>query len=344
MIPLSRTHLLLVSLGVAASTFVMGLMSVPSSPHPGRVAVALALFAGCVVATTVAIVVDRAPTLSPVVSGLNAGVAFAMALLCAGGSAAPHEPGVADWYVGAAGCLLVLTMVRRQAAHAWIGAGLVVAHTILWGGFGAFFHIGVATMLLWVAAAYFGMRSLAHAMRDIRQFGRAEREAVEWQAAQDAHHFERQVRLTQTSRVALPMLRHIADVDCELDEAARRECRVLEQTIRDEIRGRSLLNDAVREQVIAHRRRGAFVQVLDDGGLDDIDPILMEPVLDEVAEAIAGLHSDRIIIRTAPKGSDKAVTVVGITEDPVAAALGLDDDGDEVDLWLEVPRPVGAPA
>lgn len=343
MIPLPRPLLLIVTLGVAASTVGMGLMSLPTSAHPERVVLALALFVGCIIATT-AVAGDRTAPLSPVVSGLNAGVVLAMALLCASGVHDPRDAGPLDWYIGSAGCLLVLTVVRRQVVHAWIGTGLVVAHTIVWGGVDALFQIGAATMLLWVAAADFGMRSLSHAMRDIHQFGRAEREAVEWQAAQDAHHFERQVRLTQTSRVALPMLRHIADVGCELDEAAMQECRVLEQTIRDEIRGRRLLNDAVREQVIAHRRRGAFVQVLDDGGLDDIDPILMEPVLDKVAETIAGLHSDRIIIRTAPKGSDKAVTVVGITEDPTAAALGLDDDSDEVDVWLELPRPVSVPA
>ena len=114
---------------------------------------------------------------------------------------------------------------------------------------------------------------------------------------------------------------------------------MLEQTIRDEIRGRRLLNEALRDQVIEHRRRGAFVQVLDDGGLDDVDPALMEPILDRAAEAISRLHSDRIIIRTAPKDSDKSLTVVAITIDATAAALGLDDEGEEVDLWLELPRP-----
>ena len=96
---------------------------------------------------------------------------------------------------------------------------------------------------------------------------------------------------------------------------------------------------SLRDQVIAHRRRGAFVQVLDDGGLDEVDPALMEPILDRAAEAISKLHSDRIIIRTAPKDSEKSLTVVAITVDETAAALGLDDDGDEVDLWLELPRP-----
>jgi hypothetical protein len=338
-IPLPRPLLALLAIGVAACTFTNGVLALGASLHPERVVIALALFAVAFLLT----ILDRQTILSPLLSGLNAGVSFAMALLCASGLSSAHPMADGHWYIGAAGCLLVLTMVRRRSAHAWIGAGLVVAQTLIWAGPGGVIDAGAAALSLWVAAAYFGVRSLSHAMRDIHQFARSEREAVEWQAAQDAHHFERQVRLTQTSRVALPMLRHIAEVDGDIDEDARQECRVLEQTIRDEIRGRRLLNEALRDQVIAHRRRGAFVQVLDDGGLDDIEPALMEPVLDHVAESISQLHSDRIIIRTAPKGSEKAVTVVAITVDPTAAALGLEDEGEEVDLWLELMRPDGAP-
>jgi hypothetical protein len=301
--------------------------------------IALGLFAAAFLLT----IADRKAVLSPLVSGLNAGIAFAMSLLCWGATSQPGAPGDVHWYIAAAGCLLVLTMVRRRPVHAWVGTALVAAQALVQSGLDGAIDIGAASFVLWVAAAYFGVRSLSHAMRDIHQFARSEREAVEWQAAQDAHHFERQVRLTQTSRVALPMLRHIAEVDGDLDEQDRHECRVLEQTIRDEIRGRRLLNESLRDQVIAHRRRGAFVQVLDDGGLDDIDPLLMEPILDRVAQAISRLRSDRIIIRTAPKGSDKAVTVVAISIDETAAALGLEDEGEEVDLWLEIPRPEGAP-
>jgi hypothetical protein len=338
-IPLPRPLLVLLAIGVAACTFTNGVLALSEAPHPERTVIALALFAVAFLLT----ITDRRPVMSPLVSGSNAGVSFAMALLCAGDAAPTGGTGDTHWYIGAAGCLLVLTMVRRRMGHAWIGTALVVAQTLVWAGPDGAIDVGAASFALWVGAAYFGVRSLSHAMRDIHQFARSEREAVEWQAAQDAHHFERQVRLTQTSRVALPMLRHIAEVDGDIDDQDRHECRVLEQTIRDEIRGRRLLNEALRDQVIAHRRRGAFVQVLDDGGLDDIEPALMEPILDRVADSISRLHSDRIIIRTAPKGSDKSVTLVAITIDATAAALGLEDESEEVDLWLELPRPDGAP-
>lgn len=338
MIPLPRPLPALIAIGVAAYMFTSGVLALPASLQPERVAMALGLFAVAFVVS----LLDRGEVLSPLRSGLNAGISFAVVLLCVSSMPGPAAEGDSFWYIGAAGCLLVLTMVRRRPMHAWIGTGLVLSQTLIWAGPGTDVAVSTVTMVLWVAVAHFGVRSLSHAMRDIQQFARSEREAVDWQAAQDAHHFERQVRLTQTSRVALPMLRHIAEVEGDLDEDARHECRVLEQTIRDEIRGRRLLNEALRDQVIAHRRRGAVVQVLDDGGLDEVDPALMQPILDRIAEAIAGLRSDRIIIRTAPKGSEKSVTVVGVSIDATAAALGLDDEGEEVDLWLELPRPVGA--
>jgi hypothetical protein len=76
--------------------------------------------------------------------------------------------------------------------------------------------------------------------------------------------------------------------------------------------------------------------------VDELDPAVLEPLLTQVAQALSALRSDRIIIRTAPRDSDKAVTVVAMSTDPVAAALGVDDDEEQVDLWLELERPVRA--
>jgi hypothetical protein len=85
-----------------------------------------------------------------------------------------------------------------------------------------------------------------------------------------------------------------------------------------------------------------MVQVNDDGGVDELDPAELEPLLAQVAEALRTLRSDRIIIRTAPRDSATAVTVVAMSSDPVAAALGVEDGDDRVDLWLELERPVPA--
>jgi hypothetical protein len=119
------------------------------------------------------------------------------------------------------------------------------------------------------------------------------------------------------------------------------ECLHLEGAIRDEIRGRKLLNDAVRAEVMSARRRGATVSLIDEGGIDDLSDADLERVLNKLAAALASTDADRVIARTVPEGSDVAVTVVGLRTvgDGSASALGQESaEEDEVDLWLEIPR------
>jgi hypothetical protein len=157
---------------------------------------------------------------------------------------------------------------------------------------------------------------------------------------------ERQLRLRQTYRVAAPMLAEIVRRGGDLTEAERRECRYLEGAIRDEIRGRRLLNDDVRREVMDARRRGVVVSLLDEGGIDDLDQSGLEVVLRRLADAIRGTTTDKLIVRTVPRSSKTAVTVVGLrmSDDGAANALGAESDDDEVDLWLEIPRPLVAEA
>lgn len=150
------------------------------------------------------------------------------------------------------------------------------------------------------------------------------------------------MRLAQTQRIAAPMLRRIADSGThtghELTDDERRECRTLEAAIRDEIRGRMLLTDTVRQAVKRARDRGATVTLLDEGGIDDLDEPARDRVLSRLAEAIADSRADRIIARTAAEGSPVAVTVVGLRE-PAGGGMRADDTDDlEVEFWLEIPR------
>ncbi|MBW4041050.1 MAG: hypothetical protein HIU86_02835 [Acidobacteria bacterium] len=246
------------------------------------------------------------------------------------------------WYVSGVACLVLVLLWRRRAAAGWTLLAGLTLHTFVWGGFDALNGFGVVASGLLIAIMAAGGSAVARTEHHLGTYSAAEREALEWAAAQAAYQAERQVRLATTARLASGMLQRIAAATDGLTDEDRLECRVLEQTIRDEIRGRRLLSDGVREQVIAHRRRGALVQVNDDGGIDDIPDTLLEPMLARIVEAIADLRSDRIIIRTAARDSDMAVTIVAMSADPVAAALGVDDEEEQVDLWLELERPAVA--
>jgi len=312
----------------------------PANPWP--IFTAMALYA----IATVLSLTPWGPSRMPIwLAAFNLAVVVAMPLLVT------HEldpsqnanggNGYATWYVAAVGTLMTITSTRRRHSIAWIGVSFLVAQTVIWSGAGALVDVGVIGSVSWVAVSHILSSGMAKASRDAQRFALAEREATDWQAAQEAHVFERQFRLDQTSSMALAMLREIQQGGGRLTESQRQECLHLEGAIRDEIRGRKLLNDAVREQVMSARRRGATVTLLDEGGIDDLSEDDLQRVLNRLAEALAGTDADKVIARTVPEGSDTAITVVGLRTvgDGSASALGQESlEDDEVDLWLEIKR------
>lgn len=256
----------------------------------------------------------------------------------------PGGNGYATWYVAAGGTLLTICTARWRPGFGWAGTAFLLLQTVLWAGPLALAQLGAIGSAAWVGVAYIITHTLAKAGRDQQRFALAEREAQEWQAAQEAHLNERQYRLSQTGLAALPMLQRIRAARGRLTDSERRECLVLEGAIRDEIRGRRLLDDGVREQVLLARRRGTAVTLLDEGGIDDLEPDALKRVLGDIEQALRTSRSDKLIVRTVPEGSEIAVTVVGLrSPDEDAAALGPDAGDDEVELWLEIPRVAPAP-
>ncbi|WP_054145833.1 sensor histidine kinase [Frigoribacterium sp. RIT-PI-h] len=219
-----------------------------------------------------------------------------------------------------------------------VAVAVLVAQITLWAGPTGAIRLGLAGEIVVVVAALL----MHHAIRQVTSAARVaagqHRELTIAQAELDAVRHERHRRLQHAHRTVAPMLRHVVEARGDLDEATRAECRVLEQSLRDEIRGRGLLNDAVRTSVEALRRRGSLVQVLDDGGLDDVDPEALDALLDEVARRLEPVRSSRVVLRSGHPESGTAVTIVASTPDETAAALGLAAD-DEVDLWVPLPHP-----
>jgi hypothetical protein len=312
-------------------------LSIPANPAPDIAAMIIYAVA------TVISLWPTSPTKMPLwLAAFDLAVCVAIPILVTSQLDPTKDNGYGTWYVAAVGTLMTIVAVRRQQFAAWVGVGYLALQTVIWAGVPALAGLGVIGSVVWVGVAVVISGSLAKAGRDALQFARAEREATEWQAAQEAHVMERQMRLRQTYRVAAPMLAEIVRRGGDLTEAERRECRYLEGAIRDEIRGRRLLNEDVRRQVMDARRRGVVVSLLDEGGIDDLDERSLGVVLKRLADAIRGTTTDKLIVRTVPRSSKTAVTVVGLrmSDDGNANALGADTEDDEVDLWLEIPRPV----
>ncbi len=313
-------------------------LDVPRNPVP--TIVAMVLYA---VATIVSLV-PWGPRRMPIwMAAFNFAIVIAITLLVASQLDFTMEggPGYASWYVAASGALLTITCTRGRPLWAWLGIGFLFIHSIGVVGIGGLLSVGIVGSILWVAVSHVLSTALAKASKDAQRFALAEREATDWQAAQEAHVYERQFRLGQTSAMALAMLRTIQDAGGDLSDEQRQECLYLEGAIRDEIRGRKLLNDAVREEVMAARRRGATVTLLDEGGLDDLSEDDLDRILNRLALALHETDADKVIARTVQEGSEIAVTVVGLrtADNEEAVALGQESlEDDEVDLWLEIPR------
>ena len=311
-----------------------------SPDKTGPVIVSLALY----FAVSAIVLVPIGPSRMPIwMAAFSVSAVVVMSLLVSTDldpAVALTSPYATAWYIGAVGTLLTIVAARGRTGFAWAGTAFLVAQTIAWAGPPAVLTLGVVGSVTWVAAAHVISSGMARATRDASRFTLAEREATDWQALQEAHLHERQFRLGQTSSMALAMLRTIQDSGGELTEAQRQECLYLEGAIRDEIRGRRLLNDEVRTQVMLARRRGTTVTLLDEGGIDELEDAALDNVLNQLAEAIRLTHADKVIARTV-QDSDVAITVVGLhsTDDENASALGEDaSEDDEVDLWLEIPR------
>lgn len=325
----------------SAYHIVLGLYTIDVPADPLPVLAAMVLYA---MATTVSLLPGQPERMPTWMAASNVLVCIAMTVLITPQLDFTQEGGLgyATWYVAAVGTLLTITSTRRRHLFAWLGIAALVIQTVLWGGPGLLLGIGVIGSAAWVAVSHILSRALAKASRDAARFARAEREATDWHAAQEAHLYERQFRLGQTGTTAVPMLLVIEKSVGELSDEQRQECLHLEGAIRDEIRGRRLLDDAVRREVMTARRRGVSVNLLDEGGLDDLDERSLESVLSTLAEAIRTTTATQVIARTAPADSDVAVTVVGLTPsgDGRARELGQsdDDEDDSVDLWLEIPR------
>jgi hypothetical protein len=331
-------------------------LSMPA--HPAPIIVCMVLYAGATAIALWPAGIRKNITMPVWMACLSLAVAVILPLAVAS-QLDPHHRGgngYATWYVAAVGTLMVIVSTRRRQGFAWVGVGFLVVHSVLWSGdFVELASLGVIGSVSWVAISHALQATLARASRDTREFIRAEQEAADWQAAQEAHVNERQFRLLQTGRTARPMLQRIVATGGDLSPEERQECLNLEGAIRDEIRGRRLLSDDVRREVMAARRRGTVVSLLDEGGIDDLDDVELERVHSELADAIRDASADRLIVRTVAPGSEYAVTVVGLSsEDMQSSTLGSshadadddeddpyaddDDDEDEVSLWLQIPR------
>ncbi len=235
----------------------------------------------------------------------------------------------ATWGLGGIGALMAILVVRGRVWFAWAGVVIVVVEAIFWIGVADALALGAVGAILWVGVGHLVTGLVGRAARDTAELTQLQRAASEWLASQEGGRRERRAQVQRALSIAGPVLARVVETEGRLDAAEREMAHLAEGALRDELRGARLLDDEVRAQLDAARRRGAVVSVADDGGLDDLDVDTLMQIRSRLAAALTDASSERVFIRTSTHG-DTAVTVVG-------RSRGGDGE-DVVDLWHEIER------
>ena len=319
MIRLPRWVISIVGLSFAVFQAVLGALWVDSYRDPFVGWLAIVLYLAAVVPTVIGYRGLAMPVLQ---AWANVLVSVVLPVMVNSQLANLDHETFETWYIGAIGALLCVTAVRARSNFSWAGAMLVLGIMLGDAGPQIIATSGLIGMFLLVAAGQAVSLGLARAARDIEAFVRNRVEQLSAAAATSAARAERTERLQVMFAEALPELRRISRSKGQLTPAQRAEARQLEAAMRDEIRGRNLLDDRLRASIRAARTRGVEVVLLDDGGMDDLSAAIRSPMLKQVAEALDGLDSGKVTIRT-PKNETWKLTVAAFLPGQASPAIWL---------------------
>ncbi len=298
----------------------LGFASLIGVEKIGYPVIAILLYLAAIIAS---MIFYRGPNLPMPQAILNLAVAAIVPLLVN----ANLDPQTADanstWYVVGIATLMATTAVRQQKLIAWIGTALLVFQVVSWAGLFAGIQAGLIGALLLVFAGHTISVGLKSAYRRTMEFTEAARNSQMQAVANAAASEERRARLDIALLGALPMLREIESQRGKLSESQKLEARLLEASLRDEIRGRGLMSAEIREAAKYARMRGVEVIILDEGGLDHMTDYSRKEILQKVADSFAQVNEGRITLR-APAQEDWKITLVA-TRPGVA----------KPDIWLK---------
>ncbi|HEY7796409.1 MAG TPA: hypothetical protein VIB61_01380 [Microbacteriaceae bacterium] len=218
----------------------------------------------------------------------------------------------ATWFVVGLATLMGITSFRGHVFIGWLGFLAIASQIVIWGGLGTLLNAGVVGALLMTFAGHASGFAIRTADRRAAEAITIQRNLEVGSAGRSAARKVRQERIQQTLQKAEPLLTAIADSQGALDSEQSEQARLLEAELRDLIRGRGLINDRVSEAANKARARGVRVEILDEGGLEDVEEQERIDILDKVARAIDSVVDGKITIRS-PKGESWRVTIAAMS-------------------------------
>lgn len=245
---------------------------------------------------------------------LNLSVALAVPVLMSFAMDPEMASGYSTWHVAGIATLMSITAVRQHRTIAWVGVSLEVTVVLLWGGFGILFNSGVIGALMLVGAAHGASNTLRESARAAKEYREQELSINAARAAKSAARKERQERVAQALKTSLPFLQKLVAKKGKLSEEEKSESLLIERSLRDQIRGRMLLSPELTHQVNEARMRGVEVQLLDDGGLEDISEAERLALLSQVTQELEKIQTGKVVIR-ALEGEDWKITMAAIRKE-----------------------------
>lgn len=285
--------------------------------------------AGFAAVSAAAVLISRAAG----VDQLPRTAAIAVLALCAVATALVSYPMTAvqgtpfgHWYLGAVTLLLVVLAVRGREGIAWAGYLIVSVITIAWAlsnGLtvvdGVLLVVRHAGTLL--AGTLFAV-GLKRSTLTLVVLNRTRAQNAAAAATAFAAIEERESQLARVNVLCRPTLERLARSD-DICPEMRAECLLVEATLRDAMRARTLFVEPLVAATRAARLRGVEVTLLDDSG--DHPPVEAARVAAAVADQLDSLHSGRLTARVLP--ADRATIASIVIEADDNRMLVVTPDG-----------------
>lgn len=216
---------------------------------------------------------------------------------------------IGAWVVMGTGVILTAAAVRQHPRIAVLGLASLVTQIVLSYGPIALIRDGLVGAIVFVLAGLGVSRGIRRANEDTEKYLAQQTKSLAAIAALEAAESARQERLQEVLNQAIPMLKKITSATDPLGSDERNQAKLLELTLRDEMRGRALMIPALKAEVARLRSLGIEVAVLDEGGMDDLDMPTKEQLLQKAIAALQVVSSGRVTIRS-PKNESFRLTVV----------------------------------
>ncbi len=261
----------------------------------------------------------------------------------------------ANWWISPVGIIIAALALRRHpipAASAAAGACAVIAAAVIrkTSPMGDIDLLTIA--LLWLppplwwtggcAARYLLDRTdEAVARFSVAEAGARLRAAEGFARTQRAD--EHRAELAEN---AVPVLIRLSRGELKHDSTLREVSRQLEARLRDDLRGKALLDGTVRRAAADARGRGAIISIVDDSEVLERSGLL-EKVRPLIAAALNSMSRGNLTIRLRPDGESVTVAIDGhgvdtskmseaLQRSSHAEALATHVDHSADDLWAEV--------